>query len=504
MQTRESTSSLSGPTLPPVGFDLRLAVIVSLVVLLGAPPFLFGYLSRYTQNPDPFIYAQVAKEVLSGRRLYTETWQDKPPLAYVAYALPQLVVPRSYGAIAIFGGICVAITGALYAYLFRGNPAAMLAVALFLSLFPMTYWDYTWPSTELFANVFVAGNLLLALAIYRDKRFSLVQCALVGVLACLAFHVRQNTVFCALIPALAVWKARPPRRTLVFALGATLFGALAAWIVILALLVRVGDLNMYFWTVFVYSRSFAAVGSYAEFVQLWWHLWMSPLPVIIALFACLAASRRQDTLFVVSIVSVGLLAASCPLRVHAHYWACSFPYVALLIGIGMQRVSEIAGRLAWNLTIALALVLLPATVLQVAMSTAYYDRYDKFAVLAETVDRLVPGDGTLFVCGRGQMEAVQFASRLRAANTFEWTFQFREPWVGILPTPLEEIIEQYLASPPDVIVAARDLVALAATEPEPNGLTGDVRLLAALTKRHRYTVVDEQGDFVIALRTPVP
>jgi hypothetical protein len=93
----------------------------ALVALLCAPPLLYAYMGCYVENPDPFIYGQVAKEMLSGRRLYSETWQDKPPLAYVAYALPQIVFPRSYGAIGFFGGLCVAVTSALYAYAFRGT-----------------------------------------------------------------------------------------------------------------------------------------------------------------------------------------------------------------------------------------------------------------------------------------------------------------------------------------------------------------------------------------------
>jgi hypothetical protein len=100
------------------------------------------------------------------------------------------------------------------------------------------------------------------------------------------------------------------------------------------------------------------------------------------------------------------------------------------------------------------------------------------------------------------MEAVQFASRLRPANMFEWTFQMREPYVRILPQPFDEIIAQYLANPPDVIVSVRDSVAQANAQPEPPGLPGDVRLLRALTKQHKYRIVDEQGAFVIAVRTP--
>lgn len=477
------------------------AVTASLAALLLTPPLLYGYMAKFTANSDPFIYAQVAKEILSGRRLYTETWQDKPPLAYVGYGLPQLVAPRSITAIASLAGLCIAITSGLYAHAFRGCAPAMLATVLFVSLFPMTHADYYWPSTEMFSNVLVAGSLVVGLKIYRARKYSFGQCLLAGALACLAFHVRQNTIFCLLIPILAVWLATSSPRALLLALGIMLLGGLLAWLPMLGLVAWAGDVSAYLWTVFVYPRSFAAGGNLTQLLQLWWHAFASPLVFIAALFAGLATYGRRQAMLVIVTLAAGVLATSCTMRGHYHYWENSFPYVALLIGLGVQRISEVAVPIAWRLTMALGLAVVPATILQVIVCEIVAPRYRVYSDLAASADRLAPAEGTLLVCGGDQIEAVQFASRLRPANTFEWMIQLRDPWVRALPKPLETIIEEYLASPPDAIVTLRDWVAVANAAPDSSELSGDLRLLSALIKRHSYHIADEHGPFVIALRS---
>ena len=347
----------------------------------------------------------------------------------------------------------------------------MLSATMFLSLFPMTYWDYVWPSTELFSNVFTVVNLFLGMIIYQSRRYTLWQCLVIGIVSCLAFHARQNAFFSVLIPVIAMWRSGPTAYArLALGLACVALGGGLCWSVILAIIFRIGDLPMYFWTVFVYPTSYAATGNVADFVQLWSHLWTSPLPMFIAVFGGLALYRRDDRWMVASLIAVGLFAASFPRRPHAHYWVCSFPYVALLIGIGIQRMSELSSRLGWTLAAAVAAVLLPAPVLQVYITRTFYNRHDDFVALAEEVDRLAPENGTLFTCGTGQFEAIQFASRLMPANTFQWTLQMNEPYVRLLPRSLEEIFADYVAHPPDMIVAPRVMLVAAAAEPEPPNL----------------------------------
>ena len=176
---------------------------IGLLLLLGMP-FLYELTSKEALSADPYVYNQTAKEMLGGKRLYLDTWQDKPPLAFIFYAVPQIVAPRSYSASMVWFAICLDVQALMFWWVFRSTPLAAFCCLAFTVLYPMTEAEYCWPATEHFSNLFVAGNLLLAFLFFRDRKFSLAQCAAAGVLTCLAFHVRQTTLFCGLIPLLGI------------------------------------------------------------------------------------------------------------------------------------------------------------------------------------------------------------------------------------------------------------------------------------------------------------
>jgi len=203
-------------------------VLLSAITLVIVPA-IYGSLCQRFTNCDPFVYASLAKDVMAGKRLYLEAWQDKPPLTFFFYALPQLVVPHSYVAIGVFSGLCIAIQGLLIAREFRRSLPAMTGCVLFSALFPMTHWDYAWPSTEHFANLFVVGNVLIAFRIVRDSRFTLLQCFMAGAFACAAFHVRQNLILCGVVPVLAVLLSPRPAAEKGAGAVAYLAGALSMW-----------------------------------------------------------------------------------------------------------------------------------------------------------------------------------------------------------------------------------------------------------------------------------
>lgn len=482
------------------GMGRNLLAWALIAALLCAPPIFFAWFAQYVIDRDPFVYGQLAKEVLAGRRLYTESWQDKPPLAVVAYLLPQLVAPRSSAALAWFGGLCVAATAALYMYAFRHCLVAVFAVGFFVTLFPLTAWDcYAWPSTEIFANGFVAGDLLVALRIFRRRTFSLAECLGAGALACLAFHVRQTALLCVVVPGLAVLMADRAVAEKLRALGAIVGGGLLAWLPILGFVYRIGDLRMYAWTVFVYPRAFAQSGSSAKLFDLLDFWWQGPLPFLLLLFMGVAMRTRRDVLFVVAIAAVGLCTAISPMRYHMHYWSSSFPYLALITGMGMERLSATLPQVAWSMTAALGLVCVPAIATQMSEAVTY-DRYQTFADIAQAADNLAPERATLFVCGKMPCEAIQFASKLAPANVFEWTFQFAPGWVENLPLPFDQIVEQYLEFPPDVVVVLRTLAAQANANPNTDELSNEVRLLRALLKRHEYRIMREMSGYVLAVR----
>ena len=170
-------------------------------ILLVATPFMHAYTARIPMCCDGFVYAQAGKEMLQGKLLYSGVFLDKGPLSAVCFAIPQAMFPRSWTAVMFFTGIWLSVEGSLFWWVFRSRPVVALACILFLTLLPYTNIDFIWPSTGRIADLFVAGDILIAYTIYRDQRFSPAQAIAVGVLTCLAFNARQTGLLGGAMPA---------------------------------------------------------------------------------------------------------------------------------------------------------------------------------------------------------------------------------------------------------------------------------------------------------------
>ncbi|HVU85829.1 MAG TPA: hypothetical protein VHD36_00810 [Pirellulales bacterium] len=489
----------SASVMPSVAIR-KVAWGTAILTLFGLTPSLFLHATGDIRNPDPFYYAQAARQVLAGQRLYTEVWPDKPPVLVWAYALPQLFVPRSYRGIAFFCGCCVAATAAMYVWAFRRAPAAAAACALFLALFPLSYWDWACPSSEIVANLFVAPVLIAALEIYRRGQSSLALCLTIGVCGCLAFHVRQNMVLSLFVPIFAIGQTPRPCAEKLRALATIAASGLACWAVILAAVFATGDVPMYFWTVFVYPRLYANLGAYQGNADWRWMLSSGPLPWIVAIFGILAATSRRQTAFAFVVLAVGWGAAMLPGRNYSHYWANTFPFVALVVGLGVERLAKKTSWKAWLLSAGLAVVLVQAMFSYFGNERFGSRDLENYESIAAVADEIAPPGGTLMVVGAMPCEAIQFASRLRPANTFQWMFHLLEPNHRILPTPLEEIEREYLDSPPDVLVSGGAQGGRFHVGMAPEEIPADVRLVQALLVRYNYRPVARLGDFEILRR----
>jgi len=474
----------------------RWLMVLAAITLLNAP-WMYGLVCRRLTNCDPFVYASLAKDVLGGKKLYLEAWQDKPPLTILFYALPQLVVPHSYVAIGFFTGICIAIQGLLVVSAFRKSLAAMVGSLLFVTLFPMTNWDYSWPSTEHFANLFVVINVLIAYRIVRDRTFTLLDCILVGVCACAAFHIRQNIVLSGALPGLAILLAPRTMGEKVAGVISCAAGALAMWGLVLGLVYAYGDMRGYFYTVFVYPRAYASAGNWNNVVELARMLWETPLPFIMALFGLISANSRYKWLITVAAV-IGILSCVLPMRAYTHYWSNSLPYVALMIGIALQRTERVDRRLAWIYTLSIAVAVLPMTSMRL-LSNLYQPQTQPMVRVAEMVDLVAPDNATLMVCGPWNCELIQFSSKLPSANRYSWVNQFQPPWINILPDSLDTIFGEYLASPPTVLVVDQGYLTAALSEEGPPDGYEHLRLVRLLWTQHKYRVANTVEGYVVAV-----
>jgi hypothetical protein len=270
-------------------------MIMGLAIAAVAVLVVFAVTSVQVFNPDPCVLGECAFELMSGGSLYGDVWQDKAPLAIGAYAVPQLVAPRSYAALQVFLGAVLLGLGAYAAAKARTRAAAWLSVAIVVVV-PLSHVDLLWASTEHFANVFVIGVLALA---WRERRGDVaglwVAWAAGAAVAC-GFHVRQTTLPVALVyvaVVLASKRSLTDRITRLAAFGA---GGLAAWIGIIGLVSVVGDVHGYIDAVFMYPSRYASAGSWRALGRLALESAQTPLPAIAALLIAAAWKTEHRAL----------------------------------------------------------------------------------------------------------------------------------------------------------------------------------------------------------------
>ncbi len=209
-----------------------------------------------------------------------------------------------------------------------------------------------------------------------------------------AFHVRQNTVLCGLLPFLAVMLAGRSWRDRAIAGAWMIAGGIAAWGVVIAIVLWLGDLHGYFWALFVYPRIFASQGSAGDMFELVQYFFGTSLPLIVAIFGLLAAHGRYLPLTLAAIV-VGVGGCLLTFHNHAHYLANVLPYVALLIGLGTQRLAQFGPGLPWFSVAAMAIMVIPSVVGRMKIVTMAPTHEPLARVAAET-DRLAPENATLW------------------------------------------------------------------------------------------------------------
>jgi len=486
------------PDAPPsIRLTLRVGLIACLAAFTVALAFAYRYQADQPSSMDPFVYGQCAKEVLAGKRLYLQTWLEKPPLGLMLYAVPQIFKPRSYPAMGFFMGLWLAGEGLIYVAVLRRNLVAALCCFAFITLAPLMFWDWKWLSLEHFANPCVAGLLLLAYVMLRDRSFTLVQCVLIGVLSVVVFHIRQNVVLAGVLPAAVVALSAGPWSRRVLGLGVAALAGLICWGAVLLLMLWIGDLHGYFYAVFLYPFGYAKAGGGIDLMRLWLGFGPTPLPTLLFLFVALALHGRYRWLVAASLL-VGLANCMLPRREFTHYWCNLFPFVALYMGIVLQRDFIRPSSLRWAIfgAVFLAGMLSAATSLYVADKIP---AYDSFKNVAETVDRTAPPGSTLLVYGPPSScsEAVAFLSSLPQANTYWWTRFFEPPYPPLLPKPQDAIFQEYLAHPPGVIVLEQQCYEDVLKTDHPSNTD---RLIRMLGTHYRYRVGATAANFVILVR----
>lgn len=479
----------------------HIGLFAGVAALAGAS---YTVASRELVNPDPLVYGLAAKRLLAGQRLYVDFFESKPPLPTLFYTLPVALRPGSYLAISLLLPVVLLVQAAMWIGVARPRPVTAATCLLFIVLYPVTFADFSWTSSEHFANLFVTIMLLVAWGIHRSDRIRIWECLAAGVAAALAFHCRQNTVLAALVPTLAIAATRTGAAARFRAAGWMALGGAVGWGAILALVTWISDLDSYFFQVFEFPRRFAAAGGNAQRYMLASDMAATSLYAILGLTAGIGLVGRHRRLVLMAI-PFGLAYCVISPRAHHHYWVNLFPFMVLALMAGLPG-EDVRTRVLERVALAtvgfcVAGGMLP--LVSLAMTPRQTDPLDKVAAWIDSHSR--PGD-TLYVYGRDLGEYVQFRSRLLPTNkhTVGWEIDWNH---GMMEDGFEAILRSYLERPPTWFVVQepemeiiKSVAAGSSAEVKPSE-----RLGAALLTQHRYQLLTTlNGHYIHVLRGVAP
>ena len=207
--------------------------------------------------PDPPIYAVIAHELRSGRWLYVDVWDHKPPAIHVSYYLAETVAGYGLGQIYLLsvGAAVLTLVGVYAAGRALGGRAGGLWAAGFWALI----WGDVWvqgnqPTPEAFISACLVGALALLAAPGRGRALA------AGVLVALAVLYKPV----AAMPGVALLVARViappramPRRRALAEVGLTVGAAGVVAGAVLGYFAASGRLRALLDAVVVYNRFFA-------------------------------------------------------------------------------------------------------------------------------------------------------------------------------------------------------------------------------------------------------
>jgi hypothetical protein len=208
-------SSPVGQGAPPTALDRLLAshgrwvaVVVVALAVGTAPAFLRTFVN------DDGAYALIAQKLNAGARLYRDAVDNKPPLIYATFAAVFRALgsgaPTGMKVLTLVAQLASALLLATLGHRLFGARAGALAGLLF-SFAAVTGLakDFAAPNTEIFANPFIVGALvLLARDLERPARGALLAA---GALIGLASLYRLPSATALLGVLLFVWSADLPR-----------------------------------------------------------------------------------------------------------------------------------------------------------------------------------------------------------------------------------------------------------------------------------------------------
>lgn len=366
---------------------------------------------------DQATYAVIAREMLSGRELYSDLWDHKPPLVFMVYGAAQVVAGVGAAHIYLLGLLAATATmlGVYRAAAFGpGARATGLAAAAFFTVVAATpRIGADQPNSESFINVALVWAFALLLGAGR-RGVEWGRFAGIGALFAAASHFKHVSVAVAAALVLVHLAYSPRGRrvravveaSLIVATGALSWALMFGYFALVGRFADAWDANITF--NMGYAGSTPLVTRFDP--RLLFPAKLGSLHVLV--LACCAGMlmlrpplSRRTALLAAYAVSCGV-AIALPGRFHYHYYQLWLPVLCIGAAWAMACSKRFRGPSLRHLALATLTVLAAAQVFLLRQEPDTWLRFKDDGArlaynyrLAGTIDALLPPNATFYQWG---------------------------------------------------------------------------------------------------------
>jgi hypothetical protein len=455
------------------------STLLALSVLTALLAFLRLHTFDEPLERDLTTYAIVAHEVLSGRALYSEVWDHKPPAVYVTYGLAEVIA--GYGPRAIYLLGVTAAVATLFG-VFRvasqlAGPAGGLWAATIWTLLANNHaLQANQPNTEVFMNACVVWAVALLLSEGRPVWISWRFAAAGALFALASMYKPVIAAVAATACAAHVVCPGPGQRlkALAHAVAIAAIGALA-WGAVMLYFSATGRLAEFQYAIFTFNGHYAGdtlanlstmTGDAMRIVNVPAGIALVALSAIGAVIGVWRGHTRGWVMTLAALFGAHL-AAVLPGKDFLHYFQLWLPWLAIGGGAGLVVAASLV-RSAWRVpvTVAAGAALLLAPVREVAAGLRQspqeisYAKYGNYFVasadLGAQIDRMLLPHETFYEWGNET--GLYFYSRRRPATGVFYNIPLMS---GSGKRPLRNrVLTELSSAPPELLVVVKDAMPL--------------------------------------------
>jgi 4-amino-4-deoxy-L-arabinose transferase-like glycosyltransferase len=403
-----------------------LAILIGFCVLIA--------LARLHTYDEPFerdllTYAVMAHEMLAGRELYSDLWDQKPPGPTLTYAAAELITGYGPNSIYLLNVVATIIT--LFGVYFAGTALAggkrsggLWAAACWAILAGELKLQANQPNTEVFINACLIWTWLLFVTAEKSSGYR--RAILIGLLVTLATFYKHHMIFAFIFLGMAYIIMPPPtlkrqQALIQVVIMASMVGI--AWVMMFGYFAVMNRFEAFYDALVVFNQSYGG-GSFGSLIKnvlrglLKPHLFFPIFPalayplLVLATILGILILIKQNRLWIFWLMYACAIPimVSLPGRFFPHYYQLWLPLLAIGFGGAIVELRKIVNPF-WIPQLIATLVIVTLLYLQlpyyqlspVEWTRQKYGDYGNFFIIAKElsyeIDKLLQADETFYEWG---------------------------------------------------------------------------------------------------------